>query len=82
MLKPATAEEIAILQENQISRQHRTHRTKTFMGLELNIPTRHHAAITAMIPELSDKFGVDKETRRKFWKAFMADELARPYKVQ
>jgi len=52
------------------------------MGLELNIPVRHHQAIKAMIPELNDQSGTDKETRRKYWLAFMGDELARPYKVQ
>lgn len=82
MLIPATAEETAILQENQITRNHRTHRKSDFMGQELSIPVRHHQAIKAMIPELGDKIGTDKETRRKYWLAFMGDELARPYKVR
>lgn len=82
MLIPATPEEIAILEENKMRRLHMTHRPRKFMGLELNIPVRHHTAIRSMIPELTDEFCPDKETRRRYWKAFMGDELARPYKVQ
>ena len=82
MLIPATPEEVAILEENKATRLHRTHRPRESMGLELNIPVRHHAAIRAMIPELGDDIGADKETRRKYWAAFIGDELARPYKVQ
>lgn len=81
MLIPADAEETAILEENQIRRLHMTHRKRISMGLELNIPVRHHIAIRSMIPELTDGF-TDRETRRKYWLAFMGDELARPYKVQ
>ena len=82
MLIPATREEREILEENRILRTQCKHRKRESMGLELKIPYRHHTAIRCMIPELTDEFCPDKETRRRYWNAFMRDDLAKPYKVQ
>ncbi len=80
MLKPATAEEKAILEQNKALRRTR-HTGTAFGGMELEIPYRHLKAIQGMIPAMRDNHP-DKEEHRRAWRLFLSDSLSKRYRVR
>ena len=80
LLRPWSPEEREILERNQILRTQETSRMMSSMRMELSIPTRHLAAIKAVIPELSQE--TDKLTRVQAWKKFLRDPISKQYRVR
>ncbi len=79
-LKPRTGEEREILAMNETLRGEFELKPETDLALRFNIPTRHLAAIRAVIPQMqTQEAGYIQE---RAWKWFLRDELSKPYRVK